>query len=170
MRLPTAFVMLIIINRFMYFDSFLPSTIREWNNLPADVKSAQTLTSFKYKFERNTPKNPKYYFFGDRDNQILHTRLRTECSTLKFHLYRRNLIPEPYCTCGAVENTSHFLFKCPKFNAFRRELLLTVSNYVEPSEAVLLFGDDTISDEGNEVIFRAVHKYIKQTKRFSTNN
>ena len=142
----------------VYFDSFLPSTIREWNNLPADVKSAQTLTSFKYKFERNTPKIPKYYFFGDRGNQILHTRLRTECSTLKFHLYRRNLIPEPYCTCGAVENTSHFLLKCPKCNAFRRELLLTVSNYVEPSEAVLLFGDDTLSDEGNEVIFRAFHK------------
>ena len=56
-----------------------------------------------------------------------------------------------------MENTSHFLFKCPKFNAFRRELLLTVSNYVVPSEAVLLFGDDTLSDEGNEVIFRAVH-------------
>ena len=153
----------------LYFDSFLPSTIREWNNLPADVKSAQTLTSFKYKFKRNTPKIPKYYFFGDRGNQILHTRLRTECSTLQFHLYRSNLIPEPYCTCGAVENTSHFLFKCPKFNAFRRELLLTVSNYVEPSEAVLLFGDDTLSGEGNEVIFRAVHKYIQQTKRFSSN-
>ena len=157
-------------NSRLYFDSFLPSTIREWNNLPADVKSAQTLTSFKYKFQRYYPKIPKYYFFGDRGNQILHTRLRTECSTLKFHLYRRNLIPEPYCTCRAVENTSHFLFKCPKFNAFLRELLLIVSNYVEPSEAVLLFGDDTLSDEGNEVIFRAVHKYIQQTKRFSSNN
>ena len=43
-------------NSRLYFDSFLPSTIREWNNLPADVKSAQTLTSFKYKFERNTRK------------------------------------------------------------------------------------------------------------------
>ena len=30
-------------------------------------------------------------------------------------------------------------------------------------------GDDTLSDEGNEVIFRAVHKYIQQTKRFSSN-
>ena len=42
----------------LYFDSFLPSTIREWNNLPADVKAAQNLTSFKYKFERDTPKIP----------------------------------------------------------------------------------------------------------------
>ena len=175
MRPPSAFVMLIIINRFMQILDcilihFFLITIREWNNLSADVKSAQTPTSFEYKFERNTLKIPKYYFFGDRGNQILHTRFRTECSTLKFHLYRINLNPEPYCTCGAVENTSHFLLKCPKFNAFRRELLLTVSNYVEPSEAVLLFGDDTLSDEVNEVIFWAVHKYIQQTKRFSSNN
>ena len=146
-----------------------PYSLRNADNYQ-QVHANSRLTSFKYKFERNSPKIPKYYFFGDRGNQILHTRLRTECSTLKFHLYRRNLIPEPCCTCGALENTSHFLFKCPKFNAFRRELLLTVSNYVEPSEAVLLFGDDTLSDEGNEVIFRAVHKYIQQTKRFSTNN
>ena len=120
--------------------------------------------------KRNTPKIPKYYFFGDRLNKISHTRLRTECNTLKFHLYRRNLIPEPYCTCGAVENTSHFLFICPKIYAIRRELLHIVSNYVEPSKAVLSFGDDLLSDESNEVIFRAVHtcKYI-QTKRFSSN-
>ena len=89
---------------------------------------------------------------------------------IKIPLVLENLIPEPCCTCGAVENTSHFLFKYPKFNAFRRELLLTVSNSVEPFEAVLLFGDDKLSNEGNEVIFWAVHKYIQQTKPFSSNN
>ena len=61
-----------------------------------------------------------------------------------------------------MENTSYFLLICPKYNASRRELLHTVSNYVEPSEAILLFGDDTLSDESNEVIFRAVHKSIQQ--------
>ena len=51
----------------LYFDSCLPSTIREWNSLPVDVKSAQTLTSFKYK-ESGTPKFPKYYIFCDRQS------------------------------------------------------------------------------------------------------
>ena len=68
-----------------------------------------------------------------------------------------------------MENTSHFLFICPKFNVIRRELLHTASNYFELSEAALLFGDDTLSDESNEVIFRTIHKYIQQTKRFSSN-
>ena len=108
--------------------------IREWNNLPADVKSEHILASFKYKFESDTHKNSK--FFGDRLNQILPSRLRTECSILECHSHRRPLMPEPYCTCGAVENTSHFLFKCPKFDVIRREFLHTVSKCVEPSEAV----------------------------------
>ena len=33
-------------NSRLYFDSFSPSTIREWNNLPADVKSAQILEKY----------------------------------------------------------------------------------------------------------------------------
>ena len=31
----------------LFFDSFLPSTIREWNRLPSDTKSAPSLSSFK---------------------------------------------------------------------------------------------------------------------------
>ena len=151
-------------NSRLYFDSFLPSTIREWNNLPADVKSAQTLTSFKYKFERNTPKILKYYFFGDRGNQILHTRLRTECSTLKFHLYcicivtadlwkilltsflnDRSLMPfvENYCSQLAIMLNHRKLFSCSGMIHYQMKVM---------------------------VIFRAVHKYIQQTKRFSSNN
>ena len=72
------------------------------------------------------------------------------------------MIPESYCTCGAVENTSHFLFICQKFNAISRELLHTVSNNVETSETVLLFGITSLSDKSNDVIFRAViHVYNK---------
>ena len=49
-----------------YYDSFLPSTIREWNELPDDVKSAPCLLYFKHKLEKDTSKTPKYYYCGDR--------------------------------------------------------------------------------------------------------
>ena len=42
-----------------YYDSFLPSTIREWNELPDDVKSTPSLLSFKHKLEKDTSKTPK---------------------------------------------------------------------------------------------------------------
>ena len=31
-----------------YNNSFLPSSIRDWNNLPVEAKQANTLRSFKY--------------------------------------------------------------------------------------------------------------------------
>ena len=49
-----------------YANSFLPSTINAWNNLPASVKSATTLASFKRLLAQNNPKTPDYYFSGER--------------------------------------------------------------------------------------------------------
>ena len=54
-------------------------------------------------------KTPKYYYYGDRISQILHTRLRTGCSALRYYLYNRNLVPDALCFCGTVENNFHFL-------------------------------------------------------------
>ena len=52
----------------------------------------------------------------------------------------------------------------------RREILQTVSRIADVSERVLLHGDSNLSDTDNELVFKAVHKYIKQTKRFSSGN
>ena len=83
-----------------YAESFLPSTIRAWNKLPESFKSASTLPEFKRMLTKENRKfqNTKYYA-GDRFSQILHTRLRTECSSLNQHLFRRGLIPSPNCMC-----------------------------------------------------------------------
>ena len=34
---------------------------------------------------------PSYFYAGSRIGQILHTRIRTESSALKDHLYKKNL-------------------------------------------------------------------------------
>ena len=39
-----------------YYDSFLPSTIREWNELPDDIKSISSRLSFNHKLEKDTSK------------------------------------------------------------------------------------------------------------------
>ena len=96
-----------------YADSFLPSTIQAWNNLPDSIRSADTLATFKHLLTQDTPKVPKYYFYGDRFYQVLHTRLRTECSSLNQHLHKRNLVGNPYCICGEVESNTHYLLTCP---------------------------------------------------------
>ena len=68
-----------------------------------------------------------------------------------------------------MENASHFLFIIPKFNVIRRELLHKLGIMLNIRK-LFLFGDDSLPDKSNEVIFRAVDKHIQQTKRFSTND
>ena len=106
----------------------------------------------------------------DKHKQILHTRSRTGCSALRYYLYNRNLVSDALCHCGTIENNFHFLLECRRYNVMRREMLQTVSRFADVSERVLLYGDSNLSDTDNELVFKAVHKYIKQTKRFSSGN
>ena len=62
-----------------------------------------------------------YYFCGSRLGQILHERLRMQCSSLKQHLYFKNIEPDPYCTCGGVETTEHFLLHCKNYDRLRHK-------------------------------------------------
>ena len=143
-----------------YADSFLPSSIQAWNNLPDSIRSADTLTTFKHLLTLDTPKVPKYYFCGDRFNQVLHTRLRTECSSLNQHLHKRNLVCSPYCIYGQVESSTHYLLTCPRYTRMLNEMVTLISQITNLTITidVLLFGTDEVSDEVNTTIFKAVHK------------
>ena len=44
----------------------------------------------------------------------------------------------------------------------RREMLQTVSRLIDVSEMVLIYGDSNLSDTNNELVFKAVHRYIHQ--------
>jgi hypothetical protein len=49
---------------------------------------------------------------------ILHTRIRNNCSALHNDLFHANLIHSPSCSCGySTENAEHFFLYCKRFNA-----------------------------------------------------
>ena len=153
-----------------YAESFLPSTIRAWNNLPESVKSASTLPEFKRMLTKEISKIPEYYYAGDRFSQILHTRLRTECSSLNQHLFRRSLVPSPNCMCGDIESNEHFLMICPRYTQIRGDLLNALRGFILPATPItaqlLLYGDCELSVENNISLFKEVQKFIIKSKRF----
>ena len=108
-------------NTNLYFNSFFPSTIRAWNSLPEETKQAPSIAYFKHRLNRDLNRPPIYFNAGTRNGQILHTRLRLECSSLNSHLCRKNLVPEPTCKCGALESSYHYLFVSPKRKIFARK-------------------------------------------------
>ena len=90
----------------LFLNSFFPSTIRAWNDLPNDTKNASSVASFKHRLNRNLKTPPKYYNVGSRKGQILQARLRLECSSLNSDLYQKHIVPSPSCQCGEFESAA----------------------------------------------------------------
>ena len=154
----------------LHFYSFLLSTLRQWNMLEQDIRDSSTLYSFKRKLnaqqqQQQLPPPHLNLIQTSRLGQILHARLRLECSSLNHHLYRKNLVESPLCSCGVPETNSHFLLSCANYNNIRQRyfsglgLPLTVS--------ILLNGKPEENLTVNNNIFRCVQLYILATKRFS---
>ena len=97
-------------NTNLFYESFFPSTIRAWNELPYDIKTSPSVASFKFRLNRELRKPPKYFNTGTRQGQNLHARLRMECSSLNAHLHKKNIVPSSSCSCGSYESTYHFFF------------------------------------------------------------
>jgi hypothetical protein len=110
--------------------------------------------------------NPLYYY-GNRRLAVNHTRLRMGCSALRKHLHRLNLVDTPTCACTLEqEDTYHFLFVCPLYDAQRVLMLEAIHPIAYPNLNLCLNGDPNLPREANLIIFGAVQKYIEQTRRF----
>ena len=154
-------------NTSLYHNSFLPSTLRQWNSLPVEVRQLNTLSSFKTFLKKDLKSVPTYYYCGSRKAQILHARLRTGCSSLNMDLFHKNITESPLCRCGSIEDTQHYFFHCRFYQGPRNTLLNACTTYQNLSLSLLLFGSSTLSLEVNIAILEHVHKYILDTKRFT---
>ena len=122
---------------------------------------------FKRMLNIDIPKVPAFFYTGDRKSQILHTRLRTNCSSLSLDLFNKNMIDSPLCECGEVESCYHYFFTCQRFVYYRLHLLNTVSRFCNPTLDVLLNGNNILSFDTNVSVFNAVHSFIRKSKRFT---
>ena len=74
-------------NSQLYFNSFLPIVIGDWNELSEQTRNLPSIASFKREINLDIKYIPSFYFDGKRLGQIYHARLRTDCSTLNHHLF-----------------------------------------------------------------------------------
>ena len=147
-----------------FHNSFFPSSIRAWNDLPDDIQNASSVASFKYKLNRNLKAPPKYYNAGSRKGQILHARLRLECSSLNSDLYQKHIVPSASCQCGGFESAAHFLFTCPIFmNARQSYLPGNLGNFTAKE---LLFEKENATEQDNQSLFLQVQDFIVKSGRF----
>ena len=153
-------------NTQLYYNSFLPSVVRDWNELPHTTRNAPSISSFKRSLNSTPIGVPLFYLDGKRIGQIYHSRLRMECSFLNHHLFSKNIIDSPLCICGRPETTKHYLFECNRFNNLRQEMMQSISQLCEPTLNALVYEVTDLSDETNRQLFIIIQEYILRTKRF----
>ena len=149
----------------LYKNSFLPSIIYDWNKLPIDTQLSSSLAIFKSKLNRNIRKPPIHFLSGDRQAQILHTRLRLGCSSLNHDLFRKSISQTPHCSCGEIETTSHYLLSC---RIYQRQRLAYFNGLPCPlTFQNLIYGCERLTFEENKHVFYQVQRFIIATRRFT---
>ena len=146
-----------------YYNSYFPRAIREWNTLPPHA-CMLPIGTFKDFIRPVKPKTPSYYVHGERMPQLLLSRLRLGCSSLKSDLFRKGIIDSPYCICSnVIETANHYFFHCEKYTDLRRQY---ISNLTGVNTEILLHGDPSRSHHQNIEIADSVHHFILLSKRF----
>ena len=148
--------------------SFIPSTTRLWNSLDEITRNSHSLPTFKTAIaQRNTNKVHCLEYLGNRKFNIIHARLRHNCSILNYDLFRCNIVEDPSCRCGnPCENVFHFFMECPLYSQARDSLFNDTVATSNVNLNTFLFGNALLSLDDNSIIFKAVQRYIRDSGRF----
>ena len=113
--------------------------------LPEQIPNYLSLNIFKNSLKSNLITPRRYYNTGKRLGQLYHARLRTACSPHRQQVHSKNIVDSPYCTCGDIEDTHHFLCVCHQFTDLGRDLINSVSAICQPNFNVLQCGDISLA-------------------------
>lgn len=158
-------------------NSYIPSTLRQWNALDPALRACRTFTTFKSKIKAKFKPCPLSKLYSNSCKY--HTQIRLGLSKLRDHLFTFSIIPDPYCpNCPitAKETALHYFLECPAFAAQREVMLRGLGELLPPTTVnnnkkcvlVLVHGIPAASFDLNKKIFFLVQNYISETHRFST--
>lgn len=153
-------------------NSFLPSTIKLWNELPLQIRILPTVSSFKKAIKTYSLESQTNFMTLDTEKaNIIHCQIRNNARNLNADLFNHFLCENSICDmCGYVsENAYHYFFVCPHYDVQRQVFIQSITNLnldIPTSVDLLLYGDCSLPYNKNVAIFKIVHDYIIDTKRF----
>ena len=119
---------------------------------------------------QNTIVVPKYFAYSPRKLNIALTQLRCTASFLNYDLSKVNIVNDQSCICGFFrEDAHHYFFECARYVNLRVNLfdhLNWLPNDCNLDLKLITCGNDSLTNEQNEQIFKHVFEYIKKSNRF----
>ena len=161
-------------------NTFSLSTMMEWNKLDWEIKSCESIVTFKKRILSFILSGHHYSTFNCHNPRgiKIQSRLRLGISYLRENKFKNSFQDSlnPFYSCGKseVETSSHYLLHCSKYLEERLALLNTIRNIdmsiLQLSDSkftsVLLFGDTSFDNNKNTFILDATIDYIISTGRF----
>jgi exonuclease III len=169
-----------------YQNSYFPNSIKEWNTLDPNLRTAQSLSAFRDRQKKAV--NSKYktnplFHHSNGQEAINHTRIRLGLSGLASQRFDYNHIDSPKCTRCPSQNEDpvHFFLMCPAFEDDREDLIRNVCDILNQNDIqidlgapylgeefveMLLKGTPLVNEVENKKILKIAQTYIKNTHRF----
>ena len=145
----------------IYYKSFFPAKVRDWNALCPNVRNIVDHEKFREALPKEMPCHNKLYSYGHRKTGILLSRIRMGYSALTGHLYNYHVVENPRCDCGVpMADPFHYFFESPRFIIQREEMMVSIAEITNCTIGTLFFGNDCCTLDENKADFDIVHKYI----------
>ncbi len=172
-------------NKNYFFKSFLPSTVKLWNDLPHELQISNSVDAFKHKLFLHLKMIMIYkpYLYSPNRNFVNIARLRMGLSALNSHRRKYHFIQNSTCPFCAhqKEDTAHYLLQCQHYAAARLTMLNSVANILPASyQNMLLLNTKQKLTRLSEILtfglqdcdidiqlFTTVSVFIEKTGRFN---
>jgi hypothetical protein len=167
-----------------YHNSFIPQTIKDWNELSNNLRQAVSLDVFKDLLKKSTGFQINKLFHHDSNKAAINlTRIRLGLSGLSSQRHDYKHIDNPKCpTCGAKsEDPLHFFLLCPTYEGPRPPLLHGICNILFKNNIevdfkkrtfrnflidMMLRGSILLSESDSREIMKCSEIFIQQSHRF----
>ena len=151
-------------------ESFIPSTIRDWNKLDHEIRNLDSVSKLKQILKKPKHVSHVFHTHGPRKLNVILTQLRCAASFLNYDLFKVNIASDPACICGSPrEDAYHYFFECDRYSGIRNILMDSlgwVPTHVTVNLDLFTGGSLQLTNEENILILNEVFRFIKCSKRF----
>ena len=150
----------------VFYKSYFPQTVREWNTLSVDIRQIEEPESLKRALTESNPTSKLLFYHGKRKFNSIHSRMGMGCSKHKAHLFQHHVVDSPACLCGnPYEDPFHYFLGCPRYINQRDTMINAISAITPCKIRTILYGCEVFSLEENKMVFNHVHGYMRSSKR-----
>jgi len=169
-------------NTTFYKSTFLPNTIKDWNELNVNLRTIGNISLFRKSLRKSLYKNEAKKLFQTFNKPMSKhiTQMRMGLSALRDQLFSYGIVNDPVCQyCfSEIEDPCHFLLRCSEFSNKQAELFVDLLEFApadywksmseENLTLDLLCGSQNFDYNTNLQILSCVARYIGRTERFTT--